>query len=161
MPFLRSSPAPFNSWKVLEVHLPWPSSVATSPTGQLWAALLTSCHCKYLRWFALPADATRRASLGCVWFGDGKYAMFSSSGSGVTSFPLWLGSTSSRRFRVPPLPALRYGRPWRRVSYVVSSARRHRLLGSHTHICFRRAAPCWSSCVTQTLMQWLNASLPA
>ena len=52
----------------------------------------------------LPCQLTPRAtpSFGCVRFGYRKCAVFSSFGSGVTSFPLWLASTSGRRCPVRP-----------------------------------------------------------
>ena len=49
---------------------------------------------------ALPCQLTPRGmpSLGCVRCGYRKCAVFFRFGSGVTSFPLWLDSTSGRRF---------------------------------------------------------------
>ena len=60
-------------------------------------------HCKYLRWFALPATTKRSAFLMLRYFAYRKCARFSSSRLGVTAFPLWLGSTNGRPSPVRPL----------------------------------------------------------
>ena len=78
--------------------------------------------------------------------------MFSSFGSGVISFPLWLGSTSGRRFPLrPAFAGIAIWAPLATSFKCCSSARRHRLLRRRVRTCFRQAAPCCSSCVTRTL----------